>query len=80
MNGTYFCMSTAAINFYESLSYRNNINIKLIIFLLSQINEKNVNDYFNKNSLDPEYYIGGLLLRDEKSNHCYDLNVVKKFV
>ena len=70
--------SKAAINFYESLSDENSINRKLIIFLSSQIKEKNVNDYFNKNSLDPEYYICGLSLCDNKSKRCYDLNVCEK--
>ena len=61
-------------DFYESLSDKNSLNRKFIIFLLSEVNKQEVKDFFNKKSLSFEhFYICGLSLSNDKNNHCWNL-------
>lgn len=61
-------------DFYESLSDKNSLNRKFIIFLLSEVNKQEVKDFFNKKSLSYEhFYICGLSLSNDKDKHCWNL-------
>lgn len=61
-------------DFYESLSDKDSLNRKFIIFLLSEVNKQEVKDFFNKKSLSFEhFYICGLSLFNDKNEHCWNL-------
>ena len=60
-------------DFYESLSDKNSLNRKFIIFLLSEVNKQEVKDFFKKNLSYEHFYICGLSLSNDRNNHCWNL-------